>query len=607
MESGLHAPGPSGGLRGRRAECALLDDLVSAIRRGESRSVVLRGEAGIGKTALLEYLVASAADLRVLRAVGVDSEMELAFASLHQLCSPLLDRIGKLPAPQRRALEIVFGLSDGAAPDRFLVGLAVLSLFAAEVERRPLLCVVDDAQWLDPGSALTLAFVARRLLAERVGIVFAAREPGFELQQMDGLNVSGLRNDDARALLRSTLRFKLDERIVDRIIAEVRGNPLALLELPRGLTATQLAGGFGLPEAQALTGRIQESFVRRVSAVSDDARRLLLLAAAEPIGGPLLLLRTSEQLGIAVSAVDGETDGLLVLSQRVTFRHPPVRSAVYRTAALQERRAAHRALAAATDREFDSDRRAWHLAAAAAGPDEQVASELERSASLAQTRGGAAATAAFLQHGSRPNPRDHLPRAGRRGVFVHVRLAAAVCHHETDRGLPQRNEEIAMSATEAHEHVPFIDYENIPAPRDGIVVTQFITVRSVARSRAFYSEVLGGQVVLEENPCVVKLANSWVLMNPGGPPTPDKPDISVVNYEPGNTVSSFMNLRVADIQACYEQWSAKGAEFVTPPIDRGAEICCYMRDPDGYLIEVGQATGVLRGELAKKRPEDLPG
>ena len=164
-----------------------------------------------------------------------------------------------------------------------------------------------------------------------------------------------------------------------------------------------------------------------------------------------------------------------------------------------------------------------------------------------------------------------------------------------------------MSANEAHEDVPFIDYENLPAPTDGIVVTLFITVRSVARSRAFYSEVLGGQVVLEENPCIVKLANSWVLMNPGGPPTLDKPDISVVNYESGNTVSSFMNLRVADIQACYEQWSAKGAEFVTPPIDRGAEIRCYMRDPDGYMIEVGQATGVLQGELAKKRPEDLPG
>jgi pimeloyl-ACP methyl ester carboxylesterase len=205
MESGLHAPGPPGGLRGRTGECALLDDLVSAIRRGESRSVLLRGEAGIGKTALLEYLVASASDLRVVRAVGVESEMELAFASLHQLCAPLLGRIEELPAPQRRALETVFGLSDGVAPDRFLVGLAVLSLFAAEAEQRPLLCVVDDAQWLDRASALTLAFVARRLLAERVGLVFAAREPGLELQHVHGLDVLGLRNGDSRALLRATL------------------------------------------------------------------------------------------------------------------------------------------------------------------------------------------------------------------------------------------------------------------------------------------------------------------------------------------------------------------------------------------------------------------
>jgi len=316
--------------------------------------------------------------------------MELAFASLHQLCAPLLDRIEELPAPQRRALETVFGLSDGTAPDRFLVGLAVLSLFAAEAEQRPLLCVVDDAQWLDRASALTLAFVARRLLAERVGFVFAAREPGLELQHVDGLDVRGLRNGDARTLLRSTLRFKLDERVLDRIIAETRGNPLALLELPRGLTATQLAGGFGLPEAQAMSGRIQESFVRRVSAVSDDARRLLLLAAAEPIGDPLLLLRASEQLGIAVSAIDAETDGLLALSPRVTFRHPLVRSAVYRTATREQRREIHLALAEATDRSVDPDRRAWHLATAAAGPNEPVAAALEQSASRAQARSGLA-------------------------------------------------------------------------------------------------------------------------------------------------------------------------------------------------------------------------
>ena len=384
-------------LRGRARERAALDKLIEDVRGGESRSLVVRGDAGIGKTALLEYLIGSASDFTVIRAMGVESDMELAYASLHQLCGPVLSRLERLPAPQREALERVFGLAAGAPPDRFLVGLAVLSLLSDAAEARPLLCVVDDAQWLDQASALTLAFVARRLLAEPVGLVFAAREPGPELQHVAALEVPGLRNGDARALLRSAVRFKLDEGVRDRIIAEMRGNPLALLELPRGLTMTQLAGGFGLPATQALTGRIQESFVRRVSAVSDDARRLLLLAAAEPVGDPLLLLRASEQLGIMVSAVDAETDGLLTLSQRVTFRHPLVRSAVYGTAPVQERRAVHLALAAATDPEFDPDRRAWHLAKAAAGPDEQVAVELERSAGRAQTRGGAAAAAAFLQ------------------------------------------------------------------------------------------------------------------------------------------------------------------------------------------------------------------
>jgi DNA-binding CsgD family transcriptional regulator/tetratricopeptide (TPR) repeat protein len=388
--------GPGGRLRGRANECALLDDLVWAIRRGESRSLVLRGEAGIGKTALLEYLIASAPDATVVRAVGVQSDMELAFASLHQLCGPLLDRLEGLPAPQRQAMEIVFGLSAGDAPDRFLVGLAVLSLFAEAAEQRPLLCVVDDAQWLDQASALTLAFVARRLLAEPVAIVFAAREPGQELLHVSELEVAGVRNGDARALLSSAVRFKLDERVRDRIIAETRGNPLALLELPRGLTARQLAGGFGLVEAQGLTGRIEESFVRRVETLSDDARRLLLVAAAEPVGDPLLLLAAAERLGLALSAVDMETDGLLALGERVTFRHPLVRSAVYRTATREQRREVHVALAEATDRSVDSDRRAWHLATAAAGPDESVAAALEQSAGRAQARGGLAAAAAFL-------------------------------------------------------------------------------------------------------------------------------------------------------------------------------------------------------------------
>jgi len=398
MESRFRGPGRHTVLRGRASECALLDDLVSAIRRGESRSLVLRGEAGIGKTALLEYLIAPASDLTVVRAVGVESEMELDYASLHQLCGPLLGRLESLPAPQRQAMEIVFGMSAGGAPDRFLVGLAVLSLFAAVAEQRPLLCVVDDAQWLDQTSALTLAFVARRLLAEPVGIVFGAREPGEELRHVPELEVQGLSDGDARALLSSAVRFKLDEAIRDRIVAETRGNPLALLELPRGLTASQLAGGFGLLGAQALTGRIEESFVRRLELLSDDGRRLLLVAASEPVGDPLLLWRAAERLGIGPAAAEAaEAEGLLTIGGRVTFRHPLVRSAMYRSAAAEDRRAVHLALAEATDREADPDRRAWHLAAAAAGPDEEVALELERSAGRAQARGGLAAAAAFLR------------------------------------------------------------------------------------------------------------------------------------------------------------------------------------------------------------------
>jgi DNA-binding CsgD family transcriptional regulator len=385
-------------LRGRRDECAALDALLAGVRVGRSGVLVLRGEAGIGKTALLRYLIESASDLTVARAVGVESEMELPFASLQQLIGPMLDRLERLPAPQREALEIVFALSAGAAPDRFLVGLGVLSLFSEVAEDGPLLCVVDDAQWLDQASALTLAFVARRLLAEPVGIVFAAREPGEELQHLPELPLRGLRNGDARALLDSAVRFILDEPVRDRIIAETRGNPLALLELPRGFTAAQLAGGFGLPAALSLRGKIEETFVRRIRTMSDDARRLLLVAAAEPVGDPLLLWRAAKLLEVGPAAgEDVQRHGLLTIRERVTFRHPLVRSAVYGSATIEERRAAHRALAEATDREADPDRRTWHLAAAAPAPDEQIAAELERSAGRAQARGGLAAAAAFLQ------------------------------------------------------------------------------------------------------------------------------------------------------------------------------------------------------------------
>jgi DNA-binding CsgD family transcriptional regulator len=385
-------------LLGRNEELAVLDGLIDDVRRGRSRSLVLRGEAGIGKTALLDHLVDSASDMTVARAVGIESEMELAFASVHQLCGRLLDRLQRLPAPQRQALEIVFGLSAGSAPDRFLVGLAVLSLLSEAADERPLLCVVDDAHWLDQASALTLAFVARRLLAEPVGIVFAARRPTEALQHLPEVGVHGLAHEDAGALLRSTVQFRLDAQVRNRLIAETRGNPLALLELPQGLTPTQLAGGFGLPDEHALTGRIEESFVRQLEALPDETRRLLLVAAAEPVGDPLLLWNAAERLGIAPAAAEeAEAHGLLTVNERVTFRHPLARSAAYRSAAPPERREVHLALAHATDGDVDPDRRSWHLAAAAAGPDEQVAVELERSAARAQARGGVAAAAAFLK------------------------------------------------------------------------------------------------------------------------------------------------------------------------------------------------------------------
>jgi DNA-binding CsgD family transcriptional regulator len=401
-------------LLGRATERAVLDRLIADVRRGESRSVVLRGEAGIGKTALLNYLVESAPDLTVDRAVGVESEMELAFASLHQLCAPMLDRLPRLPSPQRQALEIVFGLSAGAAPDRFLVGLAVLSLLSEAADERPLLCVVDDAQWLDHASALTLAFVARRLVAERVGIAFAAREPVEELRHLPELEVHGLRNEDARALLSAAVRSQLDAQVRDRIIAETRGNPLALLELPHGLTATELAGGFGLLGGQALTGRIEESYIRRFDALADETQRLVLIAAAEPVGDPLLLMRAADRLRIRPTAAEeAEAQGLLAIGERVTFRHPLARSAVYRSATAHERRTVHRALAAVTERSVDPDRRAWHLAAAAAGPDEEVAGELVRSAGRAKARGGLAAAAAFLTRAVHltADPMRHADRA----------------------------------------------------------------------------------------------------------------------------------------------------------------------------------------------------
>jgi DNA-binding CsgD family transcriptional regulator len=412
-------------LRGRRIECAVLDRLLAEVRAGQSRVLVLRGEAGVGKTALLDYLHKQASRFRVARAAGVESEMELAFAGLHQLGAPMLDHAARLPAPRRDALRTALGISAGPALDRFLVGLAVLGVLSEVAGERPLLCVVDDAQWLDRASAQVLGFVARRLTAEPVGLVFAAHDPGDELAGLPELAIAGLPEDDARALLDSVLAGPLDPRVRDRIISEARGNPLALLELARGVTPTQLAGGFGLPDAPTLASRIERSFLRRLESLPVKTRRLLLAAAAEPTGDMILLWRAAGRLGVgADAAAPAEAAGLIELGARVRFRHPLLRAAVYRAAALPDRREVHRALAEATDPGTDPDRRAWHRACAATGPDETVAGELERSAARTQARCGVAAAAAFLQLSAELTP-DPVRRGARALAGARAKFAAA--------------------------------------------------------------------------------------------------------------------------------------------------------------------------------------
>jgi DNA-binding CsgD family transcriptional regulator len=398
--SGASPPvlGSGRALLGREREREAVNGLLDGVRAGRGEALVMYGEAGVGKTALLEYAVGAAPEFRIARTVGVEAEMELPFAAAQQLCAPFLELMQRLPQPQHDALEVAFGLRTGPAPDPFLVGLAVLGLLAEAAEEQPLLGAIDDAQWLDSASARALAFVARRLVAEKIALVFATRELGETLSGLPELPVAPLERKDARVLLESILPARLDERVVERIIVETRGNPLALLELPRGLTPTQLAGGFGLPTTATLSAGIEDRYTRRLARLPSDARRLLLVAAADAVGDPALVWRAAERLGIPGSAADTvESEQLLALSPRVAFRHPLVRSAVYGSAELTERREVHRALAEATDPELDPDRRAWHRAQATATPSEEVAAELEQAAERAQARGGFAAAAAFLE------------------------------------------------------------------------------------------------------------------------------------------------------------------------------------------------------------------
>ena len=386
------------GLIGRHAETRALTDLVDHVRAGRSRVLVVRGECGLGKTALLDWVVEHAGDCQVLRAGGVEAEMELAFAGLHQLLAPILSRLDNLPPPQRDALQMAFGFREGAAPDRFFIALAVLSMLADTAKQQPMICLIDDVQWLDRASAQALAFVARRLGDESVGLIFATQLATEELSGLPELHLDGLSNADARTLLDRALNAPLDPVIREQIVTESRGNPLALLELPRGITPAQLAGGFALPAVMPVASCLEDSFMRRLEALPPATKEILQLAAADPVGEPSVRWNAAARLGLDPGAATPAIEaGLIDFGTRVQFHHPLIRSVVYRSTPVADKRNIHRALAEATDPRLDPDRRAWHRAQAASGPDETVAAELEGSAERALARGGVAAGAAFLE------------------------------------------------------------------------------------------------------------------------------------------------------------------------------------------------------------------
>jgi DNA-binding CsgD family transcriptional regulator len=406
--------------RGRARERQALDGLLDRVRGGESAVLVIRGEAGIGKTALMRYCARQAAGCRLVQIDGVESEMKLPLAALHQLCTPMLSSLPALPEPQQRALQVAFGLAAGPAPDLFIVGLAVLSLLAENAAARPLVCLVDDAQWLDEASCQVLGFVGRRLLTEPVGLLFAVREAADErlFPGLPALTVEGLTDEDARALLTAAVPGHLDERVSDRIVAETGGNPLGLLELARTMSEAELAGGFAGPPQANLPGRfqgqLQDHYLRRVRVLPGPAQQLMLLAAADPTGDATLLWRAAQRLGLGPdAAAAANASQLLNIGSQVRFRHPLVRSAAYVAGSPEDRRAAHLTLAAATDAQTDPERRVWHLAAAATGPDEDIATALEQAAAKIQARAGLAASAAFLQRSATltAEPRRRADRA----------------------------------------------------------------------------------------------------------------------------------------------------------------------------------------------------
>src|SRR5580693_7820223 len=389
-------------LFGRTGELEILRGLIANVRSGRSAVLVVRGEAGIGKTELLRQLITEAPGFGVARVAGVESEMELPFAGLHQLCAPMLDRLESLAEPQRRGLSVALGLASGDSPDRFLVALATLSLMAEASEEQPMLFVVDDAQWLDQASAQVLGFVGRRLLAEPAALVFAVRtqaagDPSPDhLAGLPELRLGGLDEQSARALLATVTSGPLDESVRARILGEARGHPLALLELYRGRSAAGLAGGFAVPDAGDLPGRIEDQYAARLAELPAEVQRLVLLAAADPVGDPALILRAARVLGLDTGTVNlAAAADLLEFGANVRFRHPLVRSAAYRAASADDRRAVH----------------------------EAVAQELINSADRARRRGGVAAAAAFWERAVLLTP-DLGQRAARALTAAGAKYAA---------------------------------------------------------------------------------------------------------------------------------------------------------------------------------------
>ncbi|WP_328394179.1 AAA family ATPase [Nocardia sp. NBC_00416] len=502
----MHSFDSSGGplspsrVPGRQPECEQLDQLLQTVRGGQSRTLVLRGEPGVGKTRLLEYLADSARGFRIARVTGVQSEMELAFAGVHQLCAPMMGELAALPAPQRAAVSAAVGLGGEPAPDGFLVALGVLGLLAEAARKRPLLCLVDDAQWLDRASVQALSFTARRLVAESVALVFAVRAPESadadpaEPAGLPELLIEGLPDEDARALLRTTIQGPWDEHVLGRIVAETRGNPLALLELPKISSPVELAGGFGLPITRQIDTRIRTAYLRRIAELPADTQQLLLVAAAEPTGEPALLWSAAEYLGVHVAAAEpAVTAGLVTIGRRVGFAHPIVRSAVYWAAGPDDRRGAHRALAAATDPAADPDRRAWHAAHGASGPDESIAAELERSAARARIRGGVAAAAAFLARAA-----ELTPDPGRRRE--RALIAARVTHEAGNPDTALKLVSLAEAGpiddrlraeTElVRARIAFTTHRGMAAPLLLLEAARRLAAHDGARAREAYLEVI---------------------------------------------------------------------------------------------------------------------